>query len=126
MKRIVTIGVILAAVIGFSLWGVYKIHVSVEEISAGLESVSQQIEKGEYENAVKVTRVLEEKWKDSGRIFGAYLKHELTDQVGKNLTRLSVCLEEEERLESLATISEIGYDLRRIYENELPLMKNIF
>lgn len=126
MKRVVTIGVILAALIGFALWGIYSISGVTQKTGDSLQLVEEEIERGDYKQAAALTLTIREDWKDAENVFGIYLKHEPADQVGKSLARLSVCLAEEDRLETLMTISEVRYDLRRIYENELPLFKNIF
>ena len=91
MKRLVTIIIILIFILIMACCGIFFVKQKSEYFSGELEEISQQIETqfqdglSPDEETVKRFLGLSQQWEKDMNIFDLYIKHELIDQIERNL-----------------------------------------
>lgn len=125
MKRIVTILILLTVVMSLAFWGIHSIGESRAEMLTSLEQITARLKEQNYSAAAEQTKAMAVDWEKKNNLFGVYVKHELPDQIGREISQLSALIQIEKADEATALIAEIQYDLDRLYQNELPHLKNI-
>ncbi len=132
MKRLVTIIIILIFILIMACCGIFFVKQKSEYFSGELEEISQQIETqfqdglSPDEETVKRFLGLSQQWEKDMNIFDLYIKHELIDQIERNLLSAGEYYRIGEYNEAIPVIRQIQRDLETLYQNELPLARNIF
>lgn len=132
MKRLVTIIIILTLILVLSICGILFVKHKSEYFSAQLTEISDQIQQESAadlppdEKIIQQFSDLSQEWEKDMNIFDLYIKHELIDQIERNLLSAGEYYRMGEYNEAIPMIKQICRDLYTLYQNELPLARNIF
>lgn len=132
MKRLITIILILILILILSCCAILFVKHRSEYYSSQLEELSQQIETqfeaGLSPDVALVRRFsdLSRQWEEDMNIFDLFIKHELIDQIERNLLSAGEYYRIGEYNEAIPVIAQIRRDLYTLYQNELPLARNLF
>lgn len=125
--RAITITLILALCLALALGifcTLYTRHLH-QEYRQQMDHVSAAIQDEAWENALNMTRTLEEKWEKHARLLSLFTEHSQVDAVSLGLTQLSVSIEEKERYHALLYAAEICETLALIDSRDAFVLKNI-
>ncbi len=132
MKRLITIILILILILILSCCAILFVKHRSEYYSSQLEELSQQIETqfeaglSPDEALVRQFSDLSRQWEADMNIFDLFIKHELIDQIERNLLSAGEYYRIGEYNEAIPVIAQIQRDLYTLYQNELPLARNLF
>ncbi len=132
MKRLITIILILILILILSCCAILFVKHRSEYYSSQLEELSQQIETqfeaglSPDEDLVRQFSDLSRQWEEDMNIFDLFIKHELIDQIERNLLSAGEYYRIGEYNEAIPVIAQIQRDLYTLYQNELPLARNLF
>lgn len=116
----------LVAIVLFNFYYVNYLERTSVELCGILEEIEQSIEKDEREAALKLASKFERNWRGAEIFYGSFLKHSELRDVESSRERALACLERGDYEEFRIEAENLRFLIMHIYENERPLLKNIF
>ena len=121
----VTLLVSLCLALGFGIFCCQYTARLHDEYRQQIESVSSAIQKESWEDALNMTRALEETWEQHAKLLSLFTDHHHVDAVSLGLSQLRVSIQERERYHALLYAAEIGETLALIDSRDAFVLKNI-
>ncbi len=91
----------------------------------GIEYMEECVYKGESDKALEYTELMNEHWQGTVSRIDMLLYHDYVDEIGSNLSEMSVYLRNKEYTAFFATCQRTKKELESLYKSEQPLLENI-
>lgn len=125
MKRTITISVIILFIIVFSLISLFSLKSSKDYVFSELDSIEYHLTQNDFDTAYDKAVKINKYWKDKSNIFSSYIKHNNIDTSMEHLIQLKASIKIKDTENSLLEIENIKFYLNKIYESELPILRNV-
>lgn len=126
MKKIIILLLILGLVLGFGIWDLRKINHSSKDMINDIDKLANHVVNKEWDNAISKYKAISSKWSKYENIWSIMIDHFEVDQIETSIARLKVYIEQENKSDSLAEISNLKVLIEHIPAKEAVTLKNIF
>lgn len=125
MKRIYIAVLLLIAILGTASYSLFKIHSFKEEAVTILNEVKYKAESGSIEDATALACEFQQLWKITEKSMIRYVRHEPLDRIAGLAARLPYLGKYEDVSQLLAQTSELISAVENLWDNELPVLRNL-
>lgn len=126
MKRVIIAVILTLGVICISLYSVFQIHDLEEKASSLLSTTLETARSGDMEKATALAFDFYDLWEDTQNHLIWFVRHEPLDKVTAIAARLPYLGEYRDESQFIAQTSELLALIDNIWEDELPLLRNLF
>lgn len=125
VKRILAALICLGISLVLCLTEFICIEKNADKFIKQLENIEEALYTEDRETASEIAKRIDDEWQDTVYIVDMLLYHDYVDQIGQDLSALSVYIEYEEEAEIYATCEKTKRQLKTLIENEKPTVENI-
>lgn len=126
MKRLVTIGVILAGILGLSLWGLRYARGLRDEFAAGTLRGQEACRREDAAALAEEMDTLQGIWEEREGFLSFYVSHEELERLETGLVSLSAYTASGSFRKAYAVLEQLRFQADHIYQRELPTWDNLF
>lgn len=126
MRTLTIVSILMVLIFSGAFYGFYKVYTISHDLNNSLEQLERDIRKGKWEQAQDTNRKVEKHWEQADRIFSYIIDHEQLHDLNISLSRISGLLELKDYQGLLPEIKIARSLIQSVYEEEIPLPKNIF
>lgn len=124
-KLIFSIG-ILVFILVMGVFSLFILNNVKNNITGQLQNITVLVESEDYETALKKSDALYEYFKEKSDIMIVFIKHDSIEELEETLSRLSPLIKNQDKSEFLAEVSKAEGLAEKLFEHEVPSIKNIF
>lgn len=125
MKRVLIATGILLAIISVSLGSLVYIHSTISRLEIQITEIEEEVLREDYQAAQAHTTELVTHWHQVEPILVRLVRHSAIDETTGDLAKLPYLLEYEHYGEFMSELSRAKMIILRIWEDEVPNLKNI-
>lgn len=125
MKKGWFAGGLLILLVGLSLWHVATMGKLTEELWDALAQAEEQAERGDWEEAVRLTEQAKKRWKDRDFYLHVTLQHKAMDEVRVGFAEVEEFLQNRESGEYSAANARLMNQLALLGEAEKLTLENL-
>lgn len=125
MRRIYISLVFIIACAVFSAVQLGFVSAKADVFVAMIEQSDRYMMKNDFEEAIKLCKTVEEKWKESAEKIDMLLIHDYVDEIGINISKMRSYAESGSPDMYFAMSTSAKKELASIKESEYPLIENI-
>ncbi len=125
MNRVWAAAGLLAAVAGLCAFCLWYVHLSTDNLTAELETITAALEREDRAVALQETESARKNWKQGHAVLCMFLSHVQLAEVDRSLAALPAYITLGEIADGVAECGRIAEMVRHLRESELPLVQNI-
>lgn len=125
MKRVYTSIVLLAIVLTLNFSSLIYIHSTVNELNGMLAQIKSSVKNEDYDSASKEVSAFCDTWHQKEKLLVRIMRHQGIDSAENSIEQLPVLLEYREYAMFMSNVSLIEAIITRMWEDEVPNIKNI-
>ncbi|MDF2567597.1 MAG: hypothetical protein K0R90_1053 [Oscillospiraceae bacterium] len=126
MSRSITISIILLALIGFSIFSLFRLQDINQEMTDLLTSASLAAQNQEFEKAKELSKKCIERWHEHEHFAGIFIRHNEIDEMTGLVSQLKSFIEQKNTALFCGTADRAITLINHIFSSELPTLTNIF
>ncbi|MGI5959551.1 MAG: DUF4363 family protein [Massiliimalia sp.] len=125
MKRLISGLTIFAVILILAVIGVFHLQNTTNQLQKSLSAIETSVSAQQYSKASEEFESAQTFWNRENKTLGIYMDHHLLDQITQEMARLGSCLRSQNQDEIHSQITLIQCQVTQLYENEMPLLRNI-
>lgn len=125
MKRLISGLTIFAVILILAVIGVFHLQNTTNQLQKSLSTIETSVSAQQYSKASEEFESAQTFWNCENKTLGIYMDHHLLDQITQEMARLGSCLRSQNQDEIHSQITLIQCQVTQLYENEMPLLRNI-
>lgn len=125
MKRGWIAAALLVGMVALSYWNVFALGALTGELGQSLARAEELAERGDWEEAAKLTKKASERWDSKHFYLHATLEHDVTDSIAVSFAETLEFLERQEGGEYSAANARLMTQLELLGQMERPLPENL-
>lgn len=126
MKRLWYVLVLIIIALSICFTELFWVKSSYSTFMETIDQGRVAMEKGEYDNANKLSKELQEQWFSREKKLNYLMEHTVLDDISMNISEMSDYTNEESKDDYFSANDRIKKQLTILYTNELPYGDNIF
>ncbi len=125
MKRLIISFVLVALLVGFSVYGSITVKNKGGEIAEKLDGAIILAEKGDMDEAKKAAKEIENLFVDAENTLSLFLDHEIVNKLGADISQLYYLAENETKNDFSAYCRSAKITVTHIMAGETPTFSNV-
>lgn len=125
MKRLVLSVVLVAALVGFSVFGSVTVKKKGGEISEMLDGAISAAEKGDMAEAKAAAKRIEDLFVEAENTLALFLDHEIVNKLGADISQLYYLADKETKNDFSAYCRSAKITVTHIMASETPTLSNV-
>lgn len=125
MKRLYPAIILIAIILGVSVFTMFQCRQFYQESTHLLSDLMEQAESGRLEQAAALAVQFNDYWDQMKNDMVWYIRHEPLERITDISSRLEYLARYDDRAQLLAQTNELLTCVRELYDNELPLVRNL-
>jgi hypothetical protein len=126
MRLLTYLLALLVIIIGLSFWTNYSLQASTRDLTRQIDILMADIQKGDWEQAVKQANIIENSWDKAARWWPIILDHQEIDNIEFSLSKTKEYISSQNAPLSRGQLSELRLMIKHIPEKEALNLQNIF
>ncbi|WRS27654.1 DUF4363 family protein [Oscillospiraceae bacterium MB08-C2-2] len=125
MKRFIIVLFIIAGVIAFSLFSLYRIRSIKEEMTNSLSEMEQLLDAEDYDGLNQMVKDFTIQWVKQESILVHYVRHGQIHDISNSVATLQTMAEHKMGRELYIEFSRIHWKILHLWNSEIPVLDNI-
>ena len=125
MKRLYPAIILIVLILGLSVFTQLQCRRFYQEGTQLLSELMQQAKSGHLEEAAALAGQFYDHWDQTKNAMVWYIRHEPLERITDISSRLMYLAIYDDRAQRLAQTNELMVCVRELYDNELPLLRNL-
>ncbi len=126
MKRMILALGIVASIVAMGCWSLWQFHSLRQEAAPLLAAMERAIADENSAAGVEAATAFETLWTDYEDTLFRLARRDPLEQIGTYAAALPALARYEDFGDCAASLAELEYCLRELWESELPLLQNLF
>lgn len=116
---------LIAVIIGLSVFNLYNIHITKEEIVSNIEKASDYANANEFEKACDIAKSTYKSWQEKEKVLRLFCRRNNIDEVSETLAELYPYAEQKNKSMFLAISEKCKNRVDHIWQSEIPTLDTL-
>ncbi|HEY5563259.1 MAG TPA: DUF4363 family protein [Clostridiaceae bacterium] len=126
MKRAIATGIIFFSMLIILIFSLSYLNDSCKELSKINNALRNQVEKENWKGSAQLLEDFSRSWEKRSIIITVFVHHQELDVLSEEIVRTKTYIKEQEKVDALAAISTVDFQLKHIIDLEKVNIQNIF